>query len=387
MVNDLFRAEMPVVAEHAYFDHAAVAPLPRGAAERLRWFADQASQSGDKNWLSWSRIIARLRTAAAQLLGASENEVALVPNTTFGINLIAEGFPWKSGDNLVLPDNEFPSNLLPWKNLRRRGVEVRLLPVAEDGAIAIDQLVERMDSRTRLVALSWVGFVSGYRLDLQRVAEEIHRRGGLLFVDAIQGLGAFPMDVRETPIDFLAADGHKWMLGPEGAGLVYIREKHLDLLEPVMLGWNSLADGGFDPRSTALKTSAARYEGGSYNMAGLLAFEASLELLLRLGTHRVGSPIAAAILENVETIAAALSRRGFDTYLPAQNYRSGIMTTTWPGASLADLNAARKHCIEQNVILSIRAGRVRISTHAYNNDDDIDRLVSALAGAREILDT
>jgi selenocysteine lyase/cysteine desulfurase len=384
MVKGVFRSEMPVVREYAYFDHAAVAPLPAAAADRLRKFADQASQSGDKHWLEWSMIVSRLRTAAAQLLGASEREVALVPNTTVGINLVAEGMPWKSGDNLVVPDNEFPSNLLPWKNLGRRGVEVRMLPVPENGEISLDRLVELVDSRTRLVALSWVGFVSGHRLDLYKTAEAVHRRGSLLFVDAIQGLGAFPIDVHDAQIDFLAADGHKWMLGPEGAGLLYIAEKHLAMLEPLMLGWNSLADGGFDPRSTVLKPSAARYEGGSYNMAGLLALEASLELLLRLGTNRSDSPIASAILENVATIASQLDDKGFESRKPPEEFRSGILTTTWPGAKLSDLNAARKHCIDQNVILSVRAGRMRIATHAYNNAEDIDRLVAALVEARQL---
>jgi cysteine desulfurase / selenocysteine lyase len=259
-----------------------------------------------------------------------------------------------------------------------------MLPVQENGEISLDRLVELIDQRTRLVALSWVGFVSGHRHDLHKFSEAVHRRGALLFVDAIQGLGAFPIHVHDAQIDFLAADGHKWMLGPEGAGLLYIAEKHLDLLEPLLLGWNSLADGGFDPRSSNLKPSAARYEGGSYNMAGMLAFEASLELLLRLGTNRADSPIAAAILENVATIAAHLAAMDFDVRVPQEEFRSGILTASWRGAKLSDLNSARKHCIEQNVILSVRAGRIRIATHAYNNADDRQRLVAALVEARRL---
>ena len=380
MVRDVFRAEMPVATTHAYFDHAAVSPLSGAAARRLHWFADQASQSGDKHWMEWAMIVSRLRAAASQLLGASETEVALVPNTTIGINLVAEGFPWKAGDNLVLPDNEFPSNLLPWKSLQSRGVEVRTVSVPETGEVAIEQLTELMDNRTRLVALSWVGFASGFRADLTKVAEAVHRRGGLLFVDAIQGLGAFPINVHDSQIDFLAADGHKWMLGPEGAGFLYIREEHLNFLEPKLLGWNSLADGGFDPKSTTLKASAARYEGGSYNMAGMLALEASLSMLLELGCNRANSPVAASILENVHAISEQLVRHGFEVLIPSEPQRSGILGVRWPGA---DLVAARKHCIAQNVILSVRANRIRISTHAYNNADDIDRLVTALTEARD----
>ena len=379
MVRDVFRAEMPVAPSHAYFDHAAVSPLSEPAAKRLRWYADQASKSGDKHWLDWAMIVSRLRTAACQVLGANKSEVALVPNTTVGINLVAEGFPWKMGDNLVVPDNEFPSNLLPWKSLQARGVEVRSLAVAEDGSIDLERLTELIDQRTRLVSLSWVGFASGFRSNLSQVAEAVHQRGALLFVDAIQGLGAFPINVQETPIDFLAADGHKWMLGPEGAGILYVREEHLNLLEPKMLGWNSLADGGFDPKSTTVRPDAARYEGGSYNMAGMLALEASLSMLLELACNRANSPVASAILENVHSISEQLERRGFEVLVPSEPHRSGILGTRWPGA---DLVAARKHCIGQNVILSVRANRIRISTHAYNNSEDIDRLINALTEAR-----
>ncbi len=374
------RAQMPVAERHAYFDHAAVAPIPNVAAERLRGYAEEFSRNGDKNWLESAKIVHQLRSGLAQLLGASESEVALVSNTTQGINLVAEGFPWKSGDNVVIPENEFPSNVVPWRNLQRLGVELRTLTVPADGALSLDALGQLIDSRTRIVALSWVGFSSGYRLDLSAAAELVHGRGALLFVDAIQGLGAFPLDVRACEIDFLAADGHKWLLGPEGAGVLFVRESLLELLTPLMLGWNSLADGGFDPRSTRLKTTAARYEGGSTNMPGMLAFEASLGLLLSLGTRRSDSPIATAILENVAILEESLKTAGFEVHLPvASENRSGILGVDWPGM---EPFSARKHCLTNDVILSVRGGRLRVSTHAYNDRSDIDRLVAALATAR-----
>ncbi len=380
MALELLRANMPVINCYAYFDHAAVAPIPRVAADRLRWFADDASRNGDKNWLQWAGNVSHLRSGLAQLLNASESEIALVPNTTHGINLISEGFPWKSGDNVVIPDNEFPSNLVPWGNLARRGVEVRTVVVPRTGEISLSALDSLIDSRTRIVALSWVGFSSGYRLDLSQVAELVHSRGALLFVDAIQGLGAFPVDVRASQIDFLAADGHKWLLGPEGAGVLFVREKLLDLLTPLMIGWNSLADGGFNPYSTQLKTSAARYEGGSMNMAGMLGFEASVHLLLSLGAARSDSPLAAAILENVGLLVERLKSADFQLHLPsAPANRSGIFGVDWPGS---DPVAARKHCLANDVILSVRNGRLRVSTHAYNDAADIDRLVAALVTAR-----
>jgi cysteine desulfurase / selenocysteine lyase len=380
MALQTLRAQMPVAERYAYFDHAAVAPIPQAAADRLRWFADEVSCHGDKNWMQWAGIVGRLRTQLARLIHASESEIALVSNTTHGINLIAEGFPWQRGDNVVVPENEFPSNLLPWRNLERRGVELRRLEVPPSGVVSLERLSEIMDARTRLVSVSWVGFSSGYRVDLRAAADLVHQRGALLFVDAIQGLGAFPMDVRSFDIDFLAADGHKWLLGPEGAGLLYVRESLLDLLSPLQLGWNSLADGGFDPSSTQLKKTAARYEGGSTNMPGMLALEASLSVLLDLGADRCDSPIASAILANVDSLAETLSASGFRVYVPNDpERRSGILGVDWPGAEPL---AVRKHCVANNVLLSVRSGRIRISTHAYNDSADIDRLVESLRDAR-----
>ncbi len=377
MTMESFRARMPVAKSMAYFDHAAVGPLPAETAQRLQDFAIDASLNGDKNWIQWAAEIGQLRQRAAQLLGASESEIALVSNTTHGIGIIAEGFPWRPGDNVVVPDNEFPSNLLPWRNLARRGVELRTVPIDSSGRIEIADILRRMDSQTRLVATSWIGFSSGNRIDVGNLVTEVHSRGALVFLDAIQGLGVFPLDVRSTGVDFLAADGHKWMLGPEGAGLLYIKESHLDRLETILPGWNSLAVGGFDPNALKLKDSAARYEGGSYNMAGLLALNASLAMLGEFGTTQISQ----AILANVDEIADQLQRAGFDVFFPHDpSNRSGILTLDWPNS---DPVQARKYCISRNVILSVRTGRLRVSTHAYNNADDCLRLVDTLTQFRK----
>lgn len=378
MTMEPFRAEMGVAEQYAYFDHAAVAPLSNRAAARLKAFAVDACQNGDRNWLQWSTELGQLRKLLARVLCVSDLELALVSNTTQGINLIAEGYHWQPGDNVVVPDNEFPSNLLPWRNLARRGVEIRLIPVGADGAVNADQIVQRMDQNTRIVALSWVGFASGYRIDLEQIVERVHARGALLFLDAIQGLGVFPLDLSAVAVDFLAADGHKWMLGPEGAGVLFIREQHLGKIEPHMLGWGSLAEGSFDPQAMRLKPTAARFEGGSSNMAGLLALHASLQMLMELGLNH--SHIAQAVLENVARITDQLRSRGFEVIVPqAVERRSGILGVNWPGANPL---AVRKHCLENNVILSVRGGRLRVSTHAYNNATDIQRLVDVLSDSR-----
>ncbi len=265
---------MPITGKWAYFDHAAVAPLPQPAAEAIARWCQQAAEEGDTVWPQWSRRIGQVRQRAADLIGAEAEEVALVPSTTAGISLVAEGYPWQKGDNVVTLANEFPSNQYPWMNLRDRGVETRRVPVAANGEVDIHRVVDACDQRTRIVTLSWVSFSTGWRLDLDAMAEAVHEAGALFFVDAIQGLGVFPLDLSQTPIDFLAADGHKWMLGPEGAGIFYVRRPHLDLLRPIGVGWNSVVQGpDFSHVELNVRPEAARYEGGTQNMAGFLALE------------------------------------------------------------------------------------------------------------------
>ncbi|MEZ6081943.1 MAG: aminotransferase class V-fold PLP-dependent enzyme [Pirellulaceae bacterium] len=309
-----------------------------------------------------------------------------------GYWLSSRGFPWRAGDNVVVPENEFLPIQSPWATLARRGVELRRVPIAPSGVLELSQLASAIDARTRIVSISWVGFISGYRIDVGEVAELVHSRGALFMLDAIQGLGAFKIDVRDCGVDFLAADGHKWMLGPEGAGLFYLRREHLELLQPLGLGWNSLAGGSFDPNSQQLKATAARYEGGSTNMAGMLAFHESLNLLhqLQLGAA-VDSPISRAVLSGTEQLAERLQQQDFRVHFPADaRRRSGILGISWQSSARNSSDvpesvalAARKHCIAAGVVLSVRGGRLRASTHAYNNADDIERLVDALVHFRK----
>lgn len=370
---DEFRRQMPVASRWAYLDHAAVAPWTAPARDALRAWADDLAANGDTNWPAWARRLEHLRAAAARLLGATHEEIALVRNTTEGINLVAEGFPWRDGDNLVTPADEFPSNLYPWMNLASRGVETRRVAAAA-GRVRLEDLAAACDARTRLVAVSWVNYASGWRQDLEALCELAHRRGALLCIDGIQGLGVFPLDVRQTPIDFLSADGHKWLLGPEGAGIFYLRREHLDLLRPLGVGWNSVVQANdFSHIELNLKSSAARYEGGTYNLGGLLALGASLDVLLALGIEN----IAARVLEITELACQRLAGIGATIASCREPpHASGIVAFELPGRVPAD---ARKRCLEAGVALGVRGGRLRISPHAYNNSDDIERLAAALA--------
>jgi cysteine desulfurase / selenocysteine lyase len=373
-----FRREMPIADRWAYFDHAAVAPIPKSASEAVSEWAREATIDGSAAWLRWNAELEKLRRTAAELVSASPEEIALVRSTTEGIGLVAEGFPWREGDNVVIPDNEFPSNQYPWLNLASRGVTTRRIS-PENGRLDLDKLADACDDRTRIIALSWVGFLSGWRTDLKAASEIAHRKGALLFVDAIQGLGGFPLNVQETQIDFFAADGHKWMLGPEGAGLFYIRREHLSKLRPIGVGWSSVVrDKDYAHIELRFKDSAARYEGGAPNSVGGIGFKAGLELLGKFGLSAIGD----RILEITDLCCGRLDAIGAKLVSPRGKHEncSGIVTFELPGC---DSMALRKHCYNQNVLLAHRSGKLRISPHAYINDEDIDRLIDSLESGKK----
>ena len=370
--GERFRRQMPVTHRWAYFDHAAVAPMTGPARDALIKWADDATCNGDTRYPDWIESAERLRASAARMIGASLEEVALVRSTTEGINFVAEGFPWQPGDNVVTRADEFPTNQYPWLHLADRGVETRRVPT-DEGRIDLDRLAAACDQRTRIVTVSWVAFASGWRHDVDQLARLAHDRGALLFLDAIQGLGVFPLDVGKTPVDFMAADGHKWMLGPEGAGIFFTRREHLDLLRPVGVGWNSVVGAGDYSRiELVFKDTAARYESGSPNTAGFTALGASLDLLAQFGPEA----ISRRVIEITDLACRRLEEIGAVVHSDrSEEHKSGIVIFELPGR---DPQVLRQRCLEQNVALSCRNGRLRISPHAYNNAADVDRLIEAL---------
>lgn len=369
-----FRQAMPAAPRWAYFDHAAVAPLSGPARDAMIAWAHEAAREGDSVWPSWSRQVEELRNLVAGMIFALPDEIALIRNTTAGINIVAEGFPWRPGDNVVTLADEFPSNQYPWLHLGSQGVEARRV-ATDEGRVDMTRLAAACDQHTRLVSISWVGYASGWRNDLDAVAELAHRRGALLFVDAIQGLGVFPLDVRQTPVDFLAADGHKWLLGPEGAGVFYCRQENLERLRPTGVGWDSVQGAhDFTRIELRFKPSAARFEGGSQNMVGMIGLKASLQLLEQFGAQAISRrviEVADLACQRLEAAGAVIrSDRRPDR-------KSGIVSFELPGRDPSEI---RTQCLARQVALSCRAGRLRISPHAYNTADDVGRLVEAVRG-------
>jgi cysteine desulfurase/selenocysteine lyase len=366
------REEMPVTRHWAFFDHAAVAPLTARAHKAFAEYATHMADNGDVRIHLWTKRVEEVRSLAARLLGADPLDVAFVKNTSEGVGIVAEGFPWQPGDNMITAAEEYPANLYPWMNLRDRGVEVRLVP-SSAGRIDTDDIRKAIDQRTRLISLSFVEYASGFRNDLDAVGSLCRERGLYFFVDAIQGLGVLPLDVRKTPIDFLAADGHKWLLGPEGAGIFWIRRELVEKLHPVGVGWNSVENStDFANIHFRLKPHAGRWESGSLNVAGITALGASLELLLQLGIPA----IADRVLELTDYLCDRAKRSGIEVYSSRRpEDRSGIVSLIVPGA---DPRAVVKRCRDEKFVINQRAGRVRVSPHFYNSLAEIDGLIAVL---------
>lgn len=367
-----FRSLMPICDRFVYFDHAAVAPLPNPTRCALEAWLTEAVECGDINWPQWAQQLEDFRTEVAEFLGATRQEIALIRNTSHGISIVAEGFPWQPGDNVVIPAHEFPANQYPWLALKDRGVEVRRVP-PKNGIIDLKALDEACDSRTRVVSVSWVDYLTGFRIDPAELAAMVHERGAYLFLDAIQGLGVFPIDVRRADIDFLAADGHKWLLGPEGAGVFYCRAPLWEVLHPTSIGWNSVDNPfAFHVVEPAWKKSAARFEGGSQNMMGFIGLRASLSLLRSFAP----GALSQRVLDLTDSICSILERLGAVVFSKRDDrHASGIVTFT---VRNVDPLRLRQSLIERGIVLSLRENKLRVSPHAYNNEDDIVRFEEAL---------
>lgn len=365
----------PILSQMDFFNHAGVAPISGRAADAIRTFADQAaSRSYVRS--GWYKRINEIRQSAARLIGAEfGREIAFVPNTSTGIATIAGGLNWRRGDNVIITDVEYPSNRYPWEDLKRLGVELIEIRQQDDGRFDAMEVADAVNNRTRVVAISHVQYASGYRIDLKPIAEEVHRAGGYLCVDAIQSVGAMPVDVQAWGVDFLAADGHKWMLGPEGAGILYVRQDLIEDLHPPIVGWMNMVNAtDYGNYQFEFLKDARRFEPGSFNVPGILALGASIDFLLEVGLDRVWQRIEALTTRLCEGLLA----RGYKVFSPRrEGERSGIVTFLpgKPGANLAEIV---RDLDAKNIIVVTREGRLRASPHFYNTAQQIDRLLEAL---------
>ncbi|SDS46333.1 aminotransferase class V-fold PLP-dependent enzyme [Pseudomonas oryzae] len=366
--------EFPQEPGLRYLNHAAVAPWPRRASEAVCAFAEQNLRIGARDYPQWLQVEQRLRQRLTRLLNApSSADVALVKNTSEALSFVAFGLDWRAGDQVVISDQEFPSNRVVWEALRPQGVEVIEVDIA--GADPEGALLAACTPRTRLLAISAVQYASGLRLDMQRIGAGCTQRGVLLCIDAIQQLGAQPFDVQASGCAFAMADGHKWLLGPEGLGVFYCRRDLREQLRLHEYGWHMLEDiGNYDRRDWQPARSARRFECGSPNMLGATALEASLALLDEVGMARVATLIEARIAQLQAGIVTLPGARLLSPREPER--RGGILTFTLNDRD----NAALFESLRQNqVVCALRGGGIRLSPHFYTAETVIEETLELLA--------
>jgi selenocysteine lyase/cysteine desulfurase len=374
--EELRRHEFPVAGQKVFLAHAAVCALPRRVSEAMRDHAARAALDDQEETLPAGQF-GRARQLAAHLLHARPEEIALVGPTSLALSFVAAGLTWRKGDNVLVYFEDYPSNVYPWMALAEKGVEVRLLNTREYGRIRPVDVTGQVDEQTRLVALASNHFVAGWRLELDAIGRWLRERNILFCVDGIQTVGAFPTGVEH--VDFLAADAHKWMLGPCGAGIFFVRQAAQEKLRPVVQGWHNVRCPGFvSQEQIAYLPDARRYEAGSANLAGLAGLTAAMELLVEIGVEN----IAAELLRKRALLAPALREKGYAILqgdAPLQN-ASAILSIYKPGDDMAErhrkLMAARVH----TSLRGDRQGRqyVRLSPHFYNTDAELHRLLENL---------
>ena len=365
-----WREEFPVTGKFVYLNHAAVAPLPRRTARAMQDLAEDACLNGSFHYADWLAAYAATRAAAARLVNADASEIAFVKNTSEGIATVALGFPWRPGDRIVAFREEFPANYYIWKKIEEsHGVTV-------DWLSCFDPLetIAAAARGARLLAISFVQYLSGYRADLAAIGEICRQEGVFFFVDAIQGLGAFPLDVRAMNIQAFAADGHKWLLGPEGQGLLYVEKAWQDRIQPVEFGWTTVAGyNDYASRDMTPRHDAGRYECGTLNTISLFGLRASLDLILEAGVER----IAPAIQALTDQLAEGAAKLGYEVLGPPRtpSCTSGIVSIRHPQI---DARLVHSRLRDSGFQTSPRQGWVRVSPHFYISPQDMEALLSTL---------
>jgi cysteine desulfurase / selenocysteine lyase len=367
-IGEKYREQFPVTKNLVYLNHAAVGPLCRPAADAMQRLAQDALEFGSVHYQDWMDTYQALRVAAARMINAAPGEIAIVKNTSEGIATVASGIQWRSGDIVVAFEEEFPANFYPWKRLEARGVHVRWLSVFDEP--------DRIDTAcrgARMLAVSHVQYLSGYRVNLEAIGEICARHGCFFLVDAIQGLGAFPIDVRAAHIDALAADGHKWLLGPEGCGVLYVRQEVQDEIEPVEFGWTNVAKYyDYASRDMTLRPDAGRYECGTLNTIGCYGLRAAFEFLVDVGIDKT-APAVRSLGDRVWDGVTAL---GFETLgRRTPETGAGIVSFRKPGV---DSRVIVSQLREAGIVTAPRQGWVRCAPHFYIAPDGIERMLAEL---------
>ncbi|KAA3611248.1 MAG: aminotransferase class V-fold PLP-dependent enzyme [Calditrichaeota bacterium] len=365
-----YRNQFPFTNSKIYLNHAGVSPLSTDVREKMDWFINNRSFGEIEFFEEMVELRDQTRSLLAKIINVEENGIAFTANTSTGFNWLAQGLKWKKGDQIILTDLEFPSNVYPFLNLQKQGVEVVFVK-SKNGCIEVEDIEKAITPKTRMISISFVEFSTGYRNDLLAIGALSKHHDLIFSVDAIQGLGAIPLDVKACHIDFLSCGGHKWLMGPMGIGFMYFEQNLFEKISPAFVGWDSVTNSlDYLDYNFELLPDARRFEYATQNHLGICGLSASLDIL-----HRVG---IATIEQHLLILGKQMVDRLPDygmKFLGHEDsfYWSGIFSFSHPDAEELSM-FLKKH----NVICSIRDGALRFSPHFYNNRDDINAIIDLI---------
>lgn len=366
---DSIREKIPALKHCIHLDCAAISPLFSDTIIEIQNFLENRGERANFNFLEWLEELEECRKKTAELVNASKEEIAFMLNTSQGINTVAQMITWKKGDNLMTTDLEFPSNSIPWYNLRKKGVEVRTVRNVDE-EIRIEDVEKTLDENTRLVAISHVQFGNGFRCDLEKISKLCREYNAFLFSDVIQGMGAVELDVKKTNIDFFSSASLKWLMGPLGIGIFYIKKEHIDKFDPPYIGWFSLKNledldkPGLD--EIKLADSARKFETGGMSFALLVGLKKSLEILLDIGMDFIEKRVLSLsryVIDNVENVQTPYDEKK----------RAGIVNIIH-----SDAERIVEKLREKRILTSARMNGIRVSTHFWNTEEDIDKVLETI---------
>ncbi len=366
--------EFPISNELIYLNHAAVAPWPRRTSNAVKAFAEQNASYGSQHYLDWLKKEKEIRHQLKLLLNApAVDDIALVKNTSEAISFVAYGLDWKKGDNIVSSNEEFPSNRIPWESLANQGVELRQANLQSESSPE-QALFSLVDSNTRLICISSIQFASGLRVDLEEIGKFCKTNDILFCIDAIQSLGAVEFDVQAYQADFVMADGHKWMFGPEGLGVFYTSPEARSKLKLTQYGWHMMANiHNYENKPWKIHPTAQRFECGSPNMLGIHAWSASLSLLLEVGM----TTIEAGVIKNADYLILAINSHPQLILLtdPDAKLKSGIVL--FKHVSI-DNNQLYQHLQNNRIVCALRGGGIRFSPHFYHSQEELQQALELI---------
>ncbi len=356
-----------------YFNHASTGPLCDPVLENINKVLFEKSETNIDEFLGLQAVIKETKSDLSELINTTPDRIAFVDNTTNGINIVAQGIKWKKGDRVLLNDLEFPANVYPFLNLEKAGVQIDFVK-SRDGIVTADDVIEMIKPETRLVSISQVQFLTGYRADLEKIGAYCGQKGIIFSVDAIQGLGAVRLDVSKCNIDFLSAGSQKWLLGLQGLGFVFVSKQLQQQLEPKYIGWLSVDDAwNLLHYDLKLKETADCFQGGTLNSIGIYALNASLKFFKSFGFDEIEN----SVLGNASYLMSELKKIGLQPVLDGQgkNNHAGIVSFKHQSSQkiFEKLSKNNVHC-------AVREGMVRLSPHFYNINEETDRIIELLKG-------